>query len=70
MLEEYGIVAGQLSTYGLHLESVRYIQNLLMDEDHPIDVVREFLNNYYLPDATEAFLTEFYEQEVIVSTYI
>ncbi len=64
LLEEYGLVAGQLSTDGLHLEPISFIKTLLRDEDYPIDIVREFLNNYYIPDVTEAFLREFYNEGV------
>lgn len=64
LLEEYGIVAGELSTDGLHLEPIRFIQTLLQDDNYPIEVVRAFLNHYYLPDVTEAFLSEFYGEGV------
>lgn len=62
LFEEYGIVAGQLSTEGSHLEPNKFIKALLMEEEYPIHIVRAFLNNFYESEATEAFLSELYSK--------
>ncbi|OMD78244.1 hypothetical protein [Paenibacillus odorifer] len=61
LLEEYGIVAGELSTDGEHLEPYAYIKGLIMDETVAEEEVRAFLDNYYLPDVVEAFIGELYK---------
>jgi hypothetical protein len=60
LLEEYGIVAGQYSTDGEHLEPIGFIRSLLMDENVPEKEVRAFLDNYYTSDVVESYIRELY----------
>ncbi|WP_339823406.1 hypothetical protein NST45_18370 [Paenibacillus sp. FSL R7-0163] len=60
LLEDYGIVAGQCSTDGEHLEPIVYIRSLLMDEDVSEEEARVFLEHFYLQDVRESYLRELY----------
>ncbi|MGQ3480575.1 hypothetical protein [Paenibacillus sp. TY11] len=60
LINEYAIVAGQLSTDGIHIEPKRFIMTAIMDEDYPYEVVRTFLDNYYCSDELESILKRVY----------
>lgn len=60
LINEYAIVAGQLSTDGIHIEPKQFIMTAVMDEDYPYEVVRTFLDNYYCLDELESILKRVY----------
>ncbi|OMF75018.1 hypothetical protein BK143_01135 [Paenibacillus peoriae] len=60
LINEYAIVAGQLSTDGIHIEPKQFIMTDVMDEDYPYEVVRTFLDNYYCLDELESILKRVY----------
>ncbi|QDA29700.1 hypothetical protein [Paenibacillus polymyxa] len=60
LINEYAIVAGQLSTDGIHIEPKQFIMTAIMDEDYPYEVVRAFLDNYYCLDELESILKGVY----------
>lgn len=61
LIEEYGIVAGELSTDGEHLEPINFVKGLLLDETVSEEEVRVFLDNYYLSDVVDKFIGELYK---------
>ncbi|MET3210062.1 UNVERIFIED_CONTAM: hypothetical protein ABIC26_003010 [Paenibacillus sp. PvR008] len=60
LINEYAIIAGQLSTDGIHVEPKHFIMTAIMDEDYPYEVVRTFLDNYYTSDELESILKRVY----------
>ncbi|KJD45880.1 hypothetical protein QD47_09560 [Paenibacillus terrae] len=56
LINEYALVAGELSTDGIHIEPKQFIMTVIMDEDYPYEVVRAFLDNYYCSDKLEVIL--------------